>query len=562
MREKQRNELHKTIWSIADKLRGSVDGWDFKAYVLITLFYRFISEDLTNYINEEESKASHANNANNANKSHAASTNTSNTSHTSDTSNATDTSQSDFDYTKMSDKEAQLGKAQLVKIKGYFIAPSELFSNLIAKIKANSTFAEQELNEALKKIFLNIEASATDSPSEANFKSLFEDFNFNDKALGATTLVRNKKLAEVLFAIAKLDFGDIKDGKIDLFGDAYEYLMRMYASNAGKSGGEYFTPQEVSRLLALIASSGQDEINKAYDPACGSGSLLLQVGKVFESKKQEINKGFYGQEKNLTSYNLCRMNMLLHHINYDKIFIAHGDTLMEPDERHKQSEPFDIIVSNPPYSTKWEGADNATLVRDSRFSPAGVLAPKSKSDLAFVMHILAWLSEKGTAAIVEFPGVLYRAGAEAKIRQYLIKENFIDCIIQLPENLFFGPTIATCIIVLKKNKKEPKTLFINASEFFTKATNKNKLSDENINQILSLYERRENVAHLCALIDNAKILANEANLSVSSYVEARDTKEIIDIKALNADLTNIVARQSALRKEIDKIVAQLESENE
>ena len=558
MREKQRNELHKTIWSIADKLRGSVDGWDFKAYVLITLFYRFISEDLTNYINEEESKASHANNAN---KSHAASTNTSNTSHTSDTSNATDTSQSDFDYTKMSDKEAQLGKAQLVKIKGYFIAPSELFSNLIAKIKADSTFAEQELNEALKKIFLNIEASATDSPSEANFKSLFEDFNFNDKALGATTLVRNKKLAEVLFAIAKLDFGDIKDGKIDLFGDAYEYLMRMYASNAGKSGGEYFTPQEVSRLLALIASSGQDEINKAYDPACGSGSLLLQVGKVFESKKQEINKGFYGQEKNLTSYNLCRMNMLLHHINYDKIFIAHGDTLMEPDERHRQSEPFDIIVSNPPYSTKWEGADNAILVRDSRFSPAGVLAPKSKSDLAFVMHILAWLSEKGTAAIVEFPGVLYRAGAEAKIRQYLIKENFIDCIIQLPENLFFGPTIATCIIVLKKNKKEPKTLFINASEFFTKATNKNKLSDENINQILSLYERRENVAHLCALIDNAKILENDANLSVSSYVEARDTKEKIDIRALNADLTNIVARQSALRKEIDKIVAQLESEN-
>lgn len=549
MREKQRNELHKTIWSIADKLRGSVDGWDFKAYVLITLFYRFISEDITNYINAEESKANNASKspatskANNASKSHAKST---------------DTSPNAFDYTKMDDATALNAKAELVKSKGYFIAPSELFSNLILKIKADSAFAEQELNEALKKIFQNIEASAIGSPSEANFKSLFEDFNFNDKALGATALVRNKKLAEVLFAIDNLDFGDIKEGSIDLFGDAYEYLMRMYASNAGKSGGEYFTPQEVSRLLALIASSGQDEINKAYDPACGSGSLLLQVGKVFRQKRQEINKGFYGQEKNLTSYNVCRMNMLLHHINYSKIFIAHGDTLMEPDERHKKSEPFDIIVSNPPYSTKWEGADNATLVRDSRFSPAGVLAPKSKSDLAFVMHILAWLSEKGTAAIVEFPGVLYRVGAEAKIRQYLIKENFVDCIIQLPENLFFGPTIATCIIVLKKNKKEPKTLFINASEFFVKATNKNKLSDENIEKILSLYERRENVAHLCVLIDNAQILANDANLSVSSYVEARDTKEIIDIKALNADIVSIVAKQNALRKEIDKIVAQLE----
>lgn len=517
MREKQRNELHKTIWSIANELRGSVDGWDFKAYVLVALFYRFISEDITNYINTKESK---------------------------ETPN--------FDYTKLDDDTAQNAKKELVRTKGYFILPSELFNNFIAKIKNDSDFAQNKLNEELKNIFRSIEGSA----NERNFKSLFDDFKFNDKALGNSVIEQNKKLAKVLFAINELDFGDIKDSSIDLFGDAYEYLMRMYASNAGKSGGEYFTPQEVSKLLAFLAINNQKEIKAVYDPACGSGSLLLQIAKILG--KDNISKGFFGQEKNLTSYNLCRMNMLLHHINFNKIFIAHGDTLINPEPSHKESKPFDVIVSNPPYSTKWEGSDNAILISDERFSIAGALAPKSKSDLAFVMHILNYLSTNGTAAIVEFPGVLYRSGAEATIRKYLVGKNYIDCVIQLPENLFFGVSIATCIIVIKKNKKDTKTLFINASNFFIKSTNKNKLSDENIEHILKFYKKRENIPHICALIDNRDILANEANLSVSSYVEAKDTRESINIKELNAEILQIVAKQSALRSKIDSIVAELE----
>lgn len=333
--------------------------------------------------------------------------------------------------------------------------------------------------------------------------------------------------------------------------------MTMYASNAGKSGGEFFTPQEVSELLACLATVGKREVNKVYDPACGSGSLLLKFAKILG--KENVRIGFFGQEINLTTYNLCRINMFLHDINYNHFDIAHGDTLTDP--KHWDDEPFDAIVSNPPYSIKWEGDSNTLLINDPRFSPAGVLVPKSKADLAFTMHMLSWLSTSGTAAIVEFPGVLYRGGAEQKIRKYLVDNNYIDTVIQLPPDLFFGVTIATCIIVLKKSKKDNKTLFIDASDEFVRAGNKNKLTEENRAKILKAFTARNDVDHFAKLADNKTIEENDYNIAVSTYVAQKDTREVIDIRKLNAEIKGIVARQSDLRAAIDEIVADIEGAN-
>ena len=515
-KEQERAELHKSIWQIANQLRGSVDGWDFKQYVLGMLFYRFISENLTKYINENEPDPN-------------------------------------FDYTKLSDEKAELGRADTVKEKGFFILPSELFVNVTKNARNNPN-----LNETLARVFKNIEASAKGTASEDDLKGLFDDLDVNSNKLGNTVEKRNKKLAELMEAIGNLKLGNYSDNTIDAFGDAYEYLMTMYAANAGKSGGEFFTPQEVSELLAKITTVGKKEVNKVYDPACGSGSLLLKFAKILG--KENVRQGFFGQEINLTIYNLARINMFLHDINYEKFDIAHGDTLTDP--KHWDDEPFDAIVSNPPYSIKWEGDSNPLLINDPRFSPAGVLAPKSKADLAFTMHMLSWLSTSGTAAIVEFPGVLYRGGAERKIRKYLIDNNYIDTVIQLPPNLFFGTSIATCIIVLKKSKKDNKTLFIDASKEFVHSGNKNKLSDENIKTILDAFIARKDKEYFSKLVDNSKIAENGYNIAVSSYVEQEDTREVINIKELNKRISEIVKRQNELRTEIDKIVADLSaSEN-
>ena len=386
-------------------------------------------------------------------------------------------------------------------------------------------------------------------------KGLFDDIDVNSNKLGATVTKRNETLVKILTAIGDLKFGDITENEIDAFGDAYEFLMTMYAGNAGKSGGEFFTPQEVSELLAKITLVGKTEVNKVYDPACGSGSLLLKFAKVLG--KENVRQGFYGQEVNITTYNLCRINMFLHDINYEKFNIALGDTLIDP--KHWDDEPFDCIVSNPPYSIKWEGDSNPLLINDPRFAPAGVLAPKSKADLAFTMHMLHWLSTNGTAAIVEFPGVLYRGGAEQKIRKYLVDNNFVDTVIQLPANLFFGVTIATCIIVLKKSKKDNSILFIDASNEFVHEGNKNKLSDENIARILNAYIERKDEEHFTKLVQNGVISENEYNISVSSYVEAESTGEEVDIVALNEQIAQIVKRENELRSEIDRIISELEA---
>lgn len=514
-KEQERAELHRAIWQIANDLRGSVDGWDFKQYVLGMLFYRFISENLTNYLNVDERRAG----------------------------------KKDFDYAALSNKEAEFGRADTVKEKGFYILPSQLFMN-IRKEARN----DPDLNETLTKVFHNIENSAKGAESESDIKGLFDDLDVNSSKLGNTVERRNQRLVKLMDAIGDLNLGTYTANTIDAFGDAYEFLMGMYASSAGKSGGEFFTPQEVSELLARIAIVGKKEVNKVYDPACGSGSLLLKFAKILG--KENVRIGFFGQEINLTTYNLCRINMFLHDINYSKFDIEHGDTLIDP--KHWDDEPFEAIVSNPPYSIHWEGDSNPLLINDPRFSPAGILAPKSKADLAFTMHMLSWLATNGTAAIVEFPGVLYRNGAEQKIRKYLVDNNYIDAVIQLPHDLFFGTTIATCIIVLKKSKKDNKTLFIDASAEFLHAGNKNKLTEANRTKILNAFIARKDMKYFAKLVNNKAIAENDYNIAVSSYVVAEDTREVVDIVTLNAEIASIVERQQKLRSAIDDIVADIE----
>ncbi len=514
-KEQERAELHRTIWAIANDLRGSVDGWDFKQYVLGILFYRYISENLTNYINKGEVEAGNP----------------------------------DFNYADLSDEDAIVAKEDLIATKGFFILPSELFVNV--RKRADK---DENLNVTLDTIFKNIENSANGTESENDLKGLFDDIDVNSNKLGGTVAKRNENLVNLLNGVGDMKLGDYQENTIDAFGDAYEYLMGMYASNAGKSGGEYYTPQEVSELLTKLTLVGKTEVNKVYDPACGSGSLLLKFAKILG--KDNVRNGFFGQEINITTYNLCRINMFLHDIDFDKFDIAHGDTLTEP--AHWDDEPFEAIVSNPPYSIKWEGDGSQILINDSRFSPAGVLAPKSKADLAFIMHSLSWLAPNGTAAIVCFPGVMYRSGAEQKIRKYLIDNNYIDCIIQLPDNLFYGTSIATCIMVMKKAKTDNKVLFIDASKEFVKVTNSNKMTEKHINDIVEKFTKRENVEYVSNLVDYEKIVEENYNLSVSTYVEKEDTSEKIDIVELNKEIQRIVAREEELRKEIDKIIAEIE----
>ena len=517
-KEQERAELHRTIWQIANDLRGSVDGWDFKNYVLGFLFYRFISDDLTAHLNREEAEAGN----------------------------------SGFDYAcDVADDDIDDDiRRQTIDEKGFFIYPSELFKNVVARAEE-----DDNLNETLSRIFKNIEGSAIGTDSESDMKGLFSDIDVNSPKLGATVSKRNELLTKIMQKIGAMDLGgDLQDAKIDAFGDAYEFLMTMYASNAGKSGGEFFTPQEVAELLARIACDGKDKINKVYDPACGSGSLLLKFVKVLGADKAK-QVSFYGQEVNITTYNLCRINMFLHHVPFNMFDIQLGDTLTEP--KHMAEIPFDAIVSNPPYSTRWAGDANPLLINDDRYSPAGVLAPKTKADLAFTMHMLHHLSTTGTAAIVEFPGVLYRGGAEQKIRQYLIENNYVDTVIQLPANLFFGVGIATCIIVLKKSKADNSVLFIDANEECVKDGNKNKLTDDNIQTVFSYYADRKDVEYKAKLVNCKDILANDCNRSVSSYVEQEDKREAIDIQQVNATLSKLIAEGNSLNAKIDSIIKEI-----
>ena len=508
----QRAELQRQIWQIANDVRGSVDGWDFKQYVLGTLFYRFISENFASYIEGGDESVKYA--------------------------------------TLGDDVITAEIKDDAIKTKGYFIYPSQLFTNIAANANNNAN-----LNTDLAALFSAIESSANGYPSESDIKGLFADFDTTSNRLGNTVADKNTRLATVLKGVAGLRFGNFEENQIDLFGDAYEFLISNYAANAGKSGGEFFTPQHVSKLIAQLAMHKQATVNKIYDPAAGSGSLLLQAKKHFDA--HIIEDGFFGQEINHTTYNLARMNMFLHNINYDKFNMALGNTLLDP--YFIDDKPFDAIVSNPPYSVNWIGSDDPTLINDERFAPAGVLAPKSKADFAFVLHALSYLSSKGRAAIVCFPGIFYRGGAEQKIRQYLVDNNFVETIISLAPNLFFGTSIAVNILVLSKHKTDNKTQFIDASGLFKKATNTNTLTDEHITQIMTAFDNKNDVEHFAKSVEYDAIAANDFNLSVSSYVEAKDTREVINITKLNAELKTTVAKIDQLRAEIDAIVAEIEA---
>lgn len=512
----QRAALHRQIWQIANDVRGAVDGWDFKQYVLGALFYRFISENFAHYISGGDKE---------------------------------------IKYNEMPDSVISPEiKDDAIKTKGYFILPSQLFSNVVESANNN-----ESLNTDLAKIFSAIESSANGYPSEKDIKGLFADFDTTSNRLGNSVAEKNKRLAAVLKGVAELDFGeDFQNSQIDLFGDAYEFLISNYAANAGKSGGEFFTPQHVSKLIAQLAMHNQTHVNKIYDPACGSGSLLLQAKKHFDA--HIIEDGFFGQEINHTTYNLARMNMFLHNINYDKFNIQLGDTLHHP--HFIDDKPFDAIVSNPPYSVKWIGSDDPTLINDDRFAPAGVLAPKSKADFAFVLHALSYLSAKGRAAIVCFPGIFYRGGAEQKIRQYLVDNNYVETVISLAPNLFYGTTIAVNILVLSKHKTDMNIQFIDASgeDYFKKETNTNVLTDDHIKKIMQVFDRKNNVDHFAMSVPFEKIKENDYNLSVSSYVEAKDTRDVIDIAQLNAELKITVAKIDQLRKDIDAIVSEIEGE--
>lgn len=511
--QNQRSELQSKIWRIANDVRGAVDGWDFKQFVLGTLFYRFISENFSKYFDDVDEG---------------------------------------IIYSELSDSVITPDiKDDAIKSKGYFIYPSQLFVNIAKTANTNA-----DLNTELKAIFDAIESSAIGYPSEKEIKGLFADFDTTSTRLGNTVAEKNSRLAAVIKGVEGLNFGNFEDNQIDLFGDAYEYLISNYAANAGKSGGEFFTPQNVSKLIAQLALHGQASVNKIYDPAAGSGSLLLQAKKQFD--EHIIEEGFFGQEINHTTYNLARMNMFLHNVNYDKFNIALGDTLLTP--QFGDDKPFDAIVSNPPYSVTWIGSDDPTLINDDRFAPAGVLAPKSKADFAFVLHALSYLSSKGRAAIVCFPGIFYRGGAEQKIRKYLVDSNFIETVISLPPNLFYGTSIAVNILVLSKHKADTKTQFINANgeDFYKKETNNNVLTDDHIDRIMDLFASKADVEYVAKSVDNSHIADNGYNLSVTSYVEAEDTREVIDIKQLNTEIATTVERINVLRTEIDDIIAEIE----
>lgn len=499
--QSQQAELQKQLWSIANTLRGNMDANDFKNYILGLIFYRYLSENLVNYVENTMLR--------NTKK-----------------------------YVDMFDDKSRVDdfKVDLIEDEniGYFIEPDYLWSTLIDEIKTGK-FDISMLQKAIN----SISESTLGNESEDDFENLFEDMDLNNSKLGRGEADRTKLISTIMLKINDIDFHH-EDAEIDVLGDAYEYLISNFAASAGKKAGEFYTPQQVSRILAKLVTINKSKLQSVYDPTCGSGSLLLRVGK--ETKVVS----YYGQEFNSTTYNLARMNMLLHGVSFRHFDIKNDDTLERP--RHIDMK-FDAVVANPPYSQNWSA--NPKFIEDERFSAYGKLAPKSKADFAFIQHMIYQLSDNGTMAVVLPHGVLFRGASEGVIRKYLIKDkNYLDAVIGLPANIFYGTSIPTCILVFKKcRENEENIIFIDASKDFEPGKNQNRLRDKDVDKIIKTYIDRKEIGKYCHIAPLSEIEENDYNLNIPRYVDTFEEEEEIDIKAVQQDL-----------KEIDKQIAEVDKE--
>lgn len=493
------------IVQIAEKFHSETEAWDLKAYVLGTLFYRFLSEDLAAFIDNEE---------------HAAGV-------------------SDFNYATLDDITAEMARLTTISEKGYFLLPSQLYE----AVQANAA-KDENLNETLKAVFGAIEGSANGTASQHAYSGLFSGFDPNATALGETVPSRNKRLADLLTDIGEYSL-------VDAASD-FDVLLRYYVTTAGKKGGDHFTPPTIAELVARIATTARPKARNVYDPALGSGSLLIKSRNLLANEPMVL-----GQELVRTNYNMARMNLLLHGVEFGWFDLAGGvSTLTHP--AHRDDEPFDIIVSNPKWSEKWIGKDDAVLISDDRFASAGVLAPKQYHDLAFTMHAASSLASDGVAVLVQFPGTLYRGNAEAKIRQYLVTNNLVDTVIQLPPDWGYGVTVPGVIVVLRKAKHDNAVLFVDASSLFKRVGNKNELLDTHQQTVIDAFTARTDVEHFARLVPNEDIALADFNLSVSRYVQPADNRKATDIRTLNAEIVEIVRRQGELREGIDAVIRDLE----
>jgi type I restriction enzyme M protein len=498
MSEDQKRQLNQQLWNIANTLRGKMDADEFRDYILGFIFYKYLSEKMELYANGilKEDKIKYL---------------------------------AIPEDTKQGQEYLEAIKEESLEKLGYFLKPSELFGQVAKRGNGNGKHGNAFIIEDIQRILINIQNSTMGTASEEDFDHLFEDMDLNSTKLGKTAEQRNEVIAKVLAHLDKIDF-QLEQSEIDVLGDAYEYLIAQFASGAGKKAGEFYTPQQASKILARIVTLGKTRIKSAYDPTCGSGSLILRLGRICDVLK------FYGQERNRTTYNLCRMNMILHGVHHTRFDIKLEDTLEHPQHEKLDAE---AVVANPPFSAQWSASP--LFMTDDRFSEYGKLAPSSKADFAFIQHMLYHLAENGVMAVVMPHGVLFRGAAEGHIRKYLIEEkNYLDAVIGLPANIFYGTSIPTCILVFKKCREHPDDiLFIDASQYYEKVKTQNYLRDEDVDRIVDTYAKRITIDKYSYVASLDEVRENEYNLNIPRYVDTFEEEEPVDIDAVASELKEL-----------------------